>query len=116
MIEDDAATRQLVRINLEAVGIDLLEAQDGSAGIELAREARPDLILLDVGLPVLDGWQIARELKDDPWTYEIPLVFVSARTHPNERERGLRIGAIDYIPKPFDPIELVDRVRSFIEG
>ena len=116
LIEDDAATRMLVRTHLEAVGIDLLEARDGSIGIQLARETKPDLILLDIGLPVLDGWQIARELKDDPYTYAIPLVFLSARKRPDERERGLRLGAVDYLTKPFDPVELTGRVRSLLEA
>jgi CheY-like chemotaxis protein len=100
LIEDDEPTRLLIRVNLEAAGIELLEARDGSAGIRLARTTQPDLILLDVGLPVLDGWQIGRELLDDPATHQIPLVFLSARAYPTDLERGLRLGARDYITKP----------------
>ena len=116
LIEDEEATRLLIRVNLEGEGIELLEAGDGSMGIELARSAKPDLILLDVGLPVLDGWQVGRELKDDPSTYEIPLVFLSAHTRPDERERGLRIGAVDYITKPFDPTSLARRIRRILRA
>ena len=114
LIEDDDATRLLVRVNLEATGIELIEAADGSAGIRLARATRPDLILLDVGLPVLDGWQIGRELLDDPATYEIPLVFISAHTQPSELERGRRLGARDYITKPFDPAALASRITEIV--
>jgi DNA-binding response OmpR family regulator len=114
LIEDQQATRRLVRVTFEAEGIELVEADDGSAGIELARLEKPDLILLDVALPVLDGWQVGRELKEDAATHEIPLVFLTARTEPAERERGLRLGATDYITKPFDPIALADRVKAII--
>jgi DNA-binding response OmpR family regulator len=114
LIEDDEATRLLIRINLQAAGIELLEARDGSAGIELARSRRPDLILLDVELPVLDGWQVGRELLDDPATHEIPVVFLSGRTHPDDRQRGLRIGAREYITKPFDPTTLAARIEQIL--
>jgi DNA-binding response OmpR family regulator len=114
LIEDEEATRLLVRVTLEAAGIELLEARDGSAGIELARARRPDLILLDVELPVLDGWQIGRELLDDPATHQIPLVFLSARAHADDRARGLRIGARDYITKPFDPDTLAGRIKEIL--
>jgi DNA-binding response OmpR family regulator len=114
LIEDEEATRLLIRVTLEAAGIELIEARDGSAGIELARVQRPDLILLDVELPVLDGWQIGRELLDDPATHQIPLVFLSARAHADDRARGLRIGACDYITKPFDPATLVGRINEIL--
>jgi DNA-binding response OmpR family regulator len=116
LIEDDEPTRQLIRDTLEPAGIELVEARDGSAGIELARATQPDLILLDVGLPVLDGWRIGRELLDDPATHEIPLVFLSARAHPDDRARGLRIGARDYITKPFDPTTLAEQIEEIVAG
>jgi DNA-binding response OmpR family regulator len=116
LIEDDAATRELIRESLGAAGIELVEAADGQVGLDLARSAQPDLILLDLGLPVLDGWQVAHELLDDAATYRIPLVFLSARTHPDDRERGLRLGARDYITKPFDPTLLADRIKDALVG
>jgi DNA-binding response OmpR family regulator len=116
LIEDDEPTRQLVRDTLEAAGIEMVEARDGSAGIELARATQPDLILLDVGLPVLDGWRIGRELLDDPATYQIPLVFLSARAHPDDRARGLRLGAREYITKPFDPTTLAEQIKEVVAG
>jgi len=112
LIEDDEPTRQVIRVNLEAAGIELVEAAEGQVGIDLARTMQPDLILLDVGLPVLDGWQVARELLDDSVAYRIPLVFLSAYTSAADRERGLRLGARDYITKPFDPTTLPDRIEE----
>jgi two-component system alkaline phosphatase synthesis response regulator PhoP len=114
LIEDDAATRLLIRETLEAAGSELVEAADGQVGIDLARSGQPDLILLDIGLPVLDGWQVARELLDDATTYQIPLVFLSARTDPDDRARGLRLGARDYITKPFDPDTLAARIDAIL--
>jgi DNA-binding response OmpR family regulator len=113
LVEDDESARQVIRENLEAAGIELVEAADGQVGIDLARSVRPDLIL-DVGLPVLDGWQVAHELLDDASTYEIPLVFLSARTSPADRERGRRLGARDYITKPFDPTALSGRINEIL--
>jgi DNA-binding response OmpR family regulator len=114
LIDDDPAIRVLIRVNLEAAGIELLEAGDGETGLALARSARPDIIVLDVALPVLDGWQVGRELKDDPMTHEIPLVFMSAYAQREDLERGLRIGAVDYITKPFDPTALAHRLRQIL--
>jgi DNA-binding response OmpR family regulator len=114
LIEDDAATRLLVRETLGRAGMELVEAADGQVGLDLARSVQPDLILLDVGLPVLDGWQVARELLDGATTYRIPLVFLSARTTRDDRERGLRLGARDYITKPFDPTKLADRINEIL--
>jgi DNA-binding response OmpR family regulator len=114
LIEDDAAKRLLVREALEGAGIALVEAADGQVGLDLARSEQPDLVLLDVGLPVLDGWQVARELLDGATSYRIPLVFLSARTTRDDRERGLRLGARDYITKPFDPALLAERINQIL--
>src|ERR1051326_5770777 len=96
--------------------MELVEAADGQVGLDLARSVQPDLILLDVGLPVLDGWQVARELLDGGITHGIPLVFLSARTARDDRERGLQLGALDYIPKPFDPTVLAERIKDALVG
>ena len=114
LIEDDAGTRLLIREALEAAGIELVEAADGHVGLDMARNEQPDLILLDLGLPVLDGWQVARELLDDASSYRIPLVFLSARTDPASQERGLRLGARAYITKPFDPTLLAKRITGIL--
>ena len=88
VIDDEAAIRLLCRVNLEADGMKVEEAADGRSGLDLARQSRPDVILLDVMMPGLDGWQVAEELVNDDRTREIPIVFLTARA--DFRDRGMR--------------------------
>jgi DNA-binding response OmpR family regulator len=106
VIDDEHSIRMLCRINLAASGIDVLEAVDGENGIEVARSERPDLILLDVMMPGLDGWEVARRLSQDPVTSEIPIVFLTARAGQEDRARGEQVGGVGYVVKPFDPVEI----------
>jgi len=115
VIDDVAPIRLLCRVNLEAEGMDVLEASDGAAGLELARTERPDVILLDVMLPGLDGWQVAEQLVGDPRTESVPIVFLTARAEVRDRVRGLDLGGIDYLTKPFNPLELAPLVRQLLE-
>jgi DNA-binding response OmpR family regulator len=110
LIEDEPGLRLIVRVNLNLAGIDVLEAEDGVTGIELARAGKPDVVVLDVRLPGLDGWDVARDLLGDSSTSNIPLIFLSAHTDTATRERGLQLGAIDFITKPFEVRDLVARV------
>jgi DNA-binding response OmpR family regulator len=114
VVDDDAPIRLLCRVNLEAEGMEVLEAADGADGLEQARTARPDVVLLDVMLPKLDGWRVAEALLDDPATGEIPIVFLTARAELRDQARGLEIGGIDYITKPFNPVELADLIRELL--
>ena len=114
LIEDEAALRLVVRINLTFDGHDLLEAENGAAGLELARTAKPDVIVLDLRLPDLDGWQVTDELRDDPGTSSIPLIFLTAHTDTATRERGLQLGAKAFITKPFDMNELVECIAEVV--
>jgi DNA-binding response OmpR family regulator len=93
----------------------VLEAGDGRTGLELAGAERPDVILLDVMMPSLDGWAVASALLEDPATTEIPIIFLTARAEFRDRARGLDIGGIDYITKPFNPVELAPLVRAVLE-
>src|SRR5919108_4107336 len=102
VIDDEAPIRLLCRVNLEAEGMEVLEAADGPSGLESARNARPDVILLDVMMPGLDGWQVAEELLDDESTNGIPIVFLTARAALRDRARGLDVGGLDYVTKPFN--------------
>jgi DNA-binding response OmpR family regulator len=115
VIDDEAPIRLLCRVNLEAEGMRVLEAADGPSGLEKARSKRPDVILLDVMMPGLDGWRVAEELLDDPETSEIPIVFLTARAEFRDRARGLDIGGIDYVTKPFNPVELAPLVRGLLD-
>ena len=111
VIDDEAAMRLLCRVNLEAEGMDVLEAVEGDGGIELAKSERPDVIVLDVMLPGLDGWQVAEELQRDERTRAIPIVFLTGSAELSERLRELGSGAA-VVTKPFDPGDLVDLVRQ----
>ncbi len=114
IVDDDAPIRLLCRVNLEAEGMDVLEAGDGPAGLEAARTERPDVVLLDVMLPRMDGWQVAERLLDEPATAEIPIVFLTARAEFGDRARGLEIGGVDYVTKPFNPVELASQIRELL--
>src|SRR5579884_3163489 len=112
VIDDEAPIRLLCRVNLEAEGMDVLEAADGPTGLEQARTARPDVILLDVMMPGLDGWRVAEELLDDDRTAAIPIIFLTARAELRDRARGIDLGGVDYVTKPFNPVELAPLVRD----
>jgi DNA-binding response OmpR family regulator len=115
VIDDEAPIRLLCRVNLEAEGMEVLEASDGPTGLEKARNEDPDVILLDVMMPGLDGWQVAEELLDSDSTSSIPIVFLTARAEVRDRARGLDLGGIDYVTKPFNPIELAPLVLDLID-
>jgi DNA-binding response OmpR family regulator len=115
VIDDEAPIRLLCRVNLEAEGMAVLEAADGPSGLEKARSETPDVILLDVMMPGLDGWRVAEELLDDQRTQEIPIVFLTARAELRDRARGLDLGGLDYVTKPFNPVELATQLRRLLE-
>ncbi len=114
VIDDEAPIRLLCRVNLEAEGMEVLEASDGPSGVEAALQHRPHVILLDVMMPGLDGWRVAERLLDDPDTKEIPIIFLTARAEFRDRARGLDIGGVDYVTKPFNPVELAPLVDALI--
>ncbi|HXH88883.1 MAG TPA: response regulator, partial [Gaiellaceae bacterium] len=115
VIDDEAPIRLLCRVNLEAEGMAVLEASDGPSGLAKARAELPDLVLLDVMMPGLDGWGVAEALLEDGETAGIPIIFLTARAEFRDRARGLDIGGIDYITKPFNPVELAPLVRELLE-
>ena len=115
VVDDKAPIRLLCRVNLEAEGMTVIEAGDGLTGIEKAVSEAPDVILLDVMLPGLDGWRVAERLLDDERTRTIPIVFLTAKAEFRDRARGLDIGGIDYVTKPFNPTELARLVEELLE-
>jgi DNA-binding response OmpR family regulator len=115
VIDDEAPIRLLCRVNLEAEQMAVLEASDGPSGLETARAEQPDVILLDVMMPGLDGWGVAEALLEDGRTAGIPIIFLTARAEFRDRARGLDIGGVDYITKPFNPVELAPLVRGLLE-
>jgi DNA-binding response OmpR family regulator len=116
IVDDEAPIRLLCRVNLEAEGIEVLEAADGASGLELARSEKPDAILLDVMMPGLDGWNVAERLLTEDGTSAIPIIFLTARADLRDRVRGMDAGGVDYITKPFNPLELASLVRSVVEA
>ncbi len=114
IVEDESDVVDLLRYNLTKAGLGVLIAADGLTGLEMARKNRPDLIILDLMLPGLDGHAICKALKMDPHTETIPILMLTAKSQPDERVKGLEIGADDYVTKPFSPRELVLRVQGLL--
>jgi CheY-like chemotaxis protein len=115
IVDDEPAIRLICRLNLQSAGFDTLEASDGASAIALARAERPDLMLLDIMLPELDGWGVAEELAASDETREIPILFLSARSESGDQRRGLGTGGVGYITKPFDPLAMTNTVRDVLE-
>src|SRR5690606_30002846 len=113
VVDDNKVIRQLIRVNLELEGIEVVTAADGAECLEVVHQVRPDLVTLDVVMPRLDGLRTAGRLRADPRTRDIPLVVVSACTQ-YEVESGLEVGVDAFLAKPFDPQELVRIVRELI--
>jgi DNA-binding response OmpR family regulator len=115
VIDDEAPIRLLCRVNLEAEGMDVIEAEDGPAGLEKARGDQPDVVLLDVMMPGLDGWRVAEQLLGDSKTRDIPIIFLTARAEFRDRAKGLDIGGVDYVTKPFNQLELAPLVEQLLD-
>jgi two-component system alkaline phosphatase synthesis response regulator PhoP len=114
VIEDDRDIVDLLKFNLEEEGYELYAAFDGSEGVASAGRYLPDLIILDIMMPVLDGWEVCRTLKEDKNTACIPIIILSARSQEMDKVVGLELGADDYVTKPFSPRELIARVRAIL--
>jgi CheY-like chemotaxis protein len=115
LVDDEQAIRTICRVNLEGDGIAVLEAQDGVEALEQVRREQPSLILLDVMMPGIDGWKVAAQLAADGDTRDIPVVFLSARAADEDRLRAQGLGAVGYLVKPFDPVDLATTVRDVLE-
>lgn len=114
VIEDEIDILDVVVYNLENEGYRVLKCLDGEVGLLLAREKNPHLILLDLMLPGLDGLEVCRRLKQDPLTRDTPIIMVTAKSSETDIVSGLRLGADDYITKPFKPAELTARVEAVL--
>jgi two-component system, OmpR family, phosphate regulon response regulator PhoB len=116
VIDDEGPIRLLCRVNLEAAGMEISEAEDGPSGVEAALAEQPDVILLDVMMPGMDGWEVFGELLKDERTAKIPIVFLTARAELRDQARGLELGGVDYVTKPFNPLQLAPLVNDLLEG
>ena len=113
LIDDDSAIRTLCSVNLRALGIEVIEAEDGARGLELVRRMRPDLVLLDVSMPGLDGFEVGELVRRHRKTRHIPLMFLSGEAENDTRAREL--GAIACLAKPFDPVALSSLIASTLQ-
>jgi len=113
--DDEPPIRLLCQVNLSIAGMDVLQATDGEEALELARTGRPDIVLLDLMMPRIDGWTVAQELRSDERTKEIPIVFLTARATANDRRRAEELGALGYVLKPFDPVGLAPLVTDVVD-
>ncbi len=111
IIEDEASIRTVARAYLEQAGFRVLLALSGPEGVEMARRERPDLVILDLNLPGMDGMEVAARLRQDS---DVFIVMLTARSEESDRVAGLRIGADDYVIKPFSPRELVARIEAIL--
>jgi two-component system phosphate regulon response regulator PhoB len=114
VIEDEEDIRELIRYNLDKEGFRVLAANSGEEGLELVMNSMPDLIVLDLMLPGIDGLQVCRQLKAEPKTKNIPIMMVTARGEEPDVVSGLELGAEDYVSKPFSPKVLVARVKTVL--
>lgn len=112
VVDDDPQIREVVRIGLEQAGYTTLIAANGAAGLALSQSAQPDLVVLDIGLPEMDGLEMCRRLRAHS---QIPILFLSARDEELDRVLGFEMGADDYVTKPFSPRELVARVKAILK-
>src|SRR5262245_14499144 len=115
LVEDDPDIRDLIAYKLAKAGFDIVQATDGIAALELARQHHPDLVILDVRMPRLSGLEVCRELRTLPATAKVPIIMLTARTRPQDLEQARAAGASDYMSKPFSPRELQERVESVLQ-
>jgi CheY-like chemotaxis protein len=115
LVEDNPDNLALVRFLLERAGYAVIEAKDGIQGLELARQEKPDLILMDLSLPEMDGWAAAQELKADQQTASIPLLALTAHTLPGDRKRALESGFDGYISKPINVPAFAEEISQALK-
>jgi len=115
VVDDERSIRILCEVNLRLAGLVVDEAVDGETALAAVAKERPDLVLLDVMMPGLDGWAVAERLRADPAKRDIPVVFLTARVDATVRERAADAGGVGYIPKPFDPVTLAPTLAHILE-
>jgi DNA-binding response OmpR family regulator len=114
IVDDDPVVRRMLQLSFESEGFDVLTAGDGLEGLELMRSGKPDVVILDIMMPKLDGMKVMNEVNADDDLRGMPVILLSAKATSLDVDLGLKAGASDYVTKPCDPIELVDRVRSLL--
>ncbi len=114
VVEDEPDVAELIRYNLQKEGWEVVQTTNGADVVKRVREARPDIILLDLMVPQLNGWEVCRRLKQDPDTRGVPVIMVTGRVEEGDKVLGFELGADDYVTKPFSPRELIARIRAVV--
>lgn len=115
IVDDDPVIRRLLQVNFRLEGYEVETAALGQESIELARSSRPDVIVLDVMMPGMDGWEVCRKMREEPSLADVPIVFLSAKSQDQNREDSAELGIAAYVTKPFDPSELVTIVEQALD-
>lgn len=113
--DDDVDTLNVIKLKLEAHGLQVLTARDGQEAMLIVRRHRPSVVILDIMMPRLNGFQVARMIKFDKTLKTTPVILLTARTQAADRRLGMQVGADEYLTKPFDPQELLDRVTYWLK-
>jgi len=116
VVDDDPMVTRLVRINLELENFEVEEAWDGKTAMRMMRDNRPDLLVLDIMMPQMDGWEILKLVREDEQLHDLPVVVLTAKVQEEDIARGWRMGADGYIVKPFNPVILADALRKVLEA
>ena len=114
VVEDDPVILRLLEVNFELEGFGVVLAHDGVEGVELARADKPDIIVSDIMMPRMSGIELVEALKADEATASIPIILLSAKAQTSDLKSGMDAGADDYVTKPFEPLDLVDRVNALL--
>ena len=114
VVDDDPVILKLLEVNFEMEGFTVLIAHDGAEGIDVARSDRPDVIVSDIMMPKKSGLELVTDLKGDPDTSDIPIILLSAKAQTGDLKTGMDAGADDYVTKPFEPLDPVDRVNALL--
>ena len=114
VVEDDPTILQLLEVNFEMEGFIVVRAEDGEQGLAAARETKPDVVVSDVMMPKMSGLELVKALKASPDTRSIPVILLSAKAQGADVRGGLEAGADDYVTKPFEPLDLIDRVNAVL--
>lgn len=114
VVEDDPVILRLLEVNFDLEGFTVLQAQDGAEGLDLARVHRPDVIVTDIMMPKMSGIELVAALREDEATAGIPVLLLSAKAQTSDLKAGMDAGADDYVTKPFEPLDLIDRVNALL--
>lgn len=114
VVDDELYILHILDFSLAAEGFEVITAEDGEQAVTMAKSEQPDLVVLDVMMPKIDGYEACRKLKQDPNMKDVPVILLTAKGRDIDRKLGLEVGADDYITKPFSPSKLIDKIGSFL--